>query len=169
MSEIKTPETHPDSIVIGWNFVSHDGKHFYCDSYDPSCGYWMTGLDTDVRRNVSERAIARTYHRISEVGNSQFGQQARTFWSKQPAWTVIRSGASTGYGFFLVWSTTIIGDDDEVVIQEKTMEAAQEAAEKLNAVRSFLGTGLNDVPVSDFAKVFAAYDKLVASGDIKDE
>lgn len=72
MAEIKTPETHPDHHTVGVHFKG-DGVIWYCDSYDPSLGYWLTpvygerrGL-TDrkpERTNVSERAIDRTFHTI---------------------------------------------------------------------------------------------------------
>ena len=69
-----TPKTHPDHETVGQRF-RFMGVVFVCDSYDPSCGFWMTPEDTSVedpiyegervrRRNVSERAIGRTYHRI---------------------------------------------------------------------------------------------------------
>lgn len=64
MSEIKTPETHPDHEVVGHDF---DGwasdSPYFCDSYEPRRGYWMTDISNkENRRNVSERAIGRTYH-----------------------------------------------------------------------------------------------------------
>ena len=72
---IQTPDTHPNDDVIGQMFKSgRDGHTYYCDSYDPRRGYWMTRIDappenradddTMWRTNVSERAINRTYHRI---------------------------------------------------------------------------------------------------------
>lgn len=67
MSDIKTPETHPDHPVVGKTFRAWDGKNYYCDSYDPSCGFWMTAKDDPkIRRNVSERAIGRTFHEIDQ-------------------------------------------------------------------------------------------------------
>jgi hypothetical protein len=62
-SAIKTPETHPDDPVVGKYFKAYDGRKYYCDSYDPSCGYWMTTQEGELRRTcVSERAIGRTFH-----------------------------------------------------------------------------------------------------------
>lgn len=69
---LKTPETHPDHHTVGKYFCSGwDGVIYYCDSYDPSIGYWMTPIDvTDKdwrpveRKNVSERAIGRSFHEI---------------------------------------------------------------------------------------------------------
>jgi hypothetical protein len=62
--ELVTPETHPGHHTVGQDFLGWDGGRYYCDSYDPRCGYWMTplGEPTRERRNVSERAISRTYH-----------------------------------------------------------------------------------------------------------
>ena len=54
--------------VVGRQFKSWDGKTYYCDSYDPRIGYWMTQIeDPFVRRNVSERAIGKTFHRMSRT------------------------------------------------------------------------------------------------------
>lgn len=84
-----TPKTHPDHHSVGRHFIGpcfscEAGKHvFYCESYDPECGYWMTRADAppehlaDVfgewRNNVSERAIGRTFHQIHDDG-PEFGQ-----------------------------------------------------------------------------------------------
>ena len=74
MNEIKTPETHPDHPVVGRDILAHDGHRYFCDSYDPRIGFWMTRLDcppenlvdqnSEFRRNVSERAIGRTFYVI---------------------------------------------------------------------------------------------------------
>jgi hypothetical protein len=63
---ILTPENAPNHPVVGRMFRAYVSKVYYCDSYDPSCGYWMTNVDdpTD-RTNVSERAIGRTFHEVS--------------------------------------------------------------------------------------------------------
>lgn len=64
---IKTPLTHPDHETVGHCFQGCWGVHtriFYCDSYDPRIGFWMVELgNPENRRNVSERAIGRTFHR----------------------------------------------------------------------------------------------------------
>lgn len=75
---IKTPQTEPDHETIGRRFKAWDGHVYYCDSYDSEIGFWMTredcppehrnDQDREWRRNVSERAIGRTYHRIWEDG-----------------------------------------------------------------------------------------------------
>jgi hypothetical protein len=72
--EIKTPQSHPDHPVVGHRFKAWDGQVYRCDSHDPRVGYWMTREDCPPehfadeagkwRRNVSERAIGRTYHEI---------------------------------------------------------------------------------------------------------
>lgn len=65
---IKTPATHPDHPTVGRKFKSWDSKVYFCDSYDPAIGFWMTEEgNPDNRRNVSERAIGRTYHRIYDM------------------------------------------------------------------------------------------------------
>lgn len=75
MSQIKTPETNPDHAVVGKTFRAFGGDLYFCDSYDPAMGYWMRHVDAPAenyndqhskwRRNVSERAIGRTFHRVS--------------------------------------------------------------------------------------------------------
>jgi hypothetical protein len=67
-----TPENRPDHAIIGQIFKGH-GFFYYCDSYDPAQGFWMTPLydqyDAVLKRpvprtNVSERAIGRTFHDV---------------------------------------------------------------------------------------------------------
>lgn len=73
---ILTPQTDPDHYAVGRRFRAF-GVDYICDSYDPAIGFWMTPADPnqpypfnplrkDERRNVSERAIGRTYHRVWE-------------------------------------------------------------------------------------------------------
>lgn len=62
------------NYLIGKRFKAWDGYIYICDSYEPSYGLWMTREDApdenkqDVegewRRNVSERAVGRTFHII---------------------------------------------------------------------------------------------------------
>lgn len=66
---LMTPETHPNHETIGRRFKGWDGNIYFCDSYDPDIGFWMTRVDAPEgveprRANVSERAIGRSYHRI---------------------------------------------------------------------------------------------------------
>ncbi len=86
--EIKIWQDHPDHETIGRWFKAWDGRIYFCNSHDPSCGFWMTavlepdgGLSDEPsegqfgevgrsrRTNVTERAIGRTYHRIYEDGS----------------------------------------------------------------------------------------------------
>ncbi len=63
-SIIKTPETHLDHPTVGRYFKS-GGVRYFCTSYDPRIGFWMENVaDPLDRRNVSERAIGRTFHEI---------------------------------------------------------------------------------------------------------
>ncbi len=49
--------------VVGQIFRGWNGENYICDSYDQRIGFWMTNLASDDdRRNVSERAIGRTFH-----------------------------------------------------------------------------------------------------------
>jgi hypothetical protein len=62
---ILTPETNPDHDTVGHKFRSWDGNIYFCDSYDPRIGFWMTDVgNPDNRKNVSERAIGRSYHKL---------------------------------------------------------------------------------------------------------
>jgi hypothetical protein len=81
---IRTPQNSPNHEVVGRHFEGNcwqceAGKHvYYCDSYDPRTGYWMTRADCPAehvadsdgewRRNVSERAIGRSFQRIDDYG-----------------------------------------------------------------------------------------------------
>lgn len=77
---IKTPETNPDHETIGQTFKAWDGHLYYCDSWQERAGFWMTRVDApeenkadqfgEWRKNVSERAIGRTFH-------VQYGYQNR--------------------------------------------------------------------------------------------
>lgn len=65
------------SDVVGQRFKAWDGHVYVCDSYDPRIGFWMTREDAPEtnkadtegtwRRNVSERAIGRTFHVIDDM------------------------------------------------------------------------------------------------------
>lgn len=71
---VVTPESHPGHHTVGRRFRGWDGHIYCCDSYDSRIGYWMTREDAPEanhqdqsgpwRRNVSERAIGRTYHEV---------------------------------------------------------------------------------------------------------
>ena len=71
---IRTPKTNPDHDVVGHFFRATDWRPsppvtamYYCDSYDPSIGYWMTNVDdASDRKNVSERAINRTFREVRD-------------------------------------------------------------------------------------------------------
>lgn len=70
----KTPETDPDHWVIGKWVKGWDGHHYYVDAWQPNAGFWVTRADapfdrwedqhSEYRRNISERAIDRTFHRV---------------------------------------------------------------------------------------------------------
>ncbi len=79
MADNKSQEDRLNSIVgrhlIGSCFRCGEGTHvFYCDSYDPNLGFWLTRADaplehlrdedTDWRRNISVYAVGRTFHII---------------------------------------------------------------------------------------------------------
>lgn len=73
---VKTPETDPNHHTVGRKFKAWDGKTYFCDSWVENMGYWMSWVDaTDEdkadpnsrwRKNVSERAIGRTFHEIHD-------------------------------------------------------------------------------------------------------
>jgi hypothetical protein len=73
---ILSPEERPDHHTIG-RYFKGDGCIWFCDSYDTQIGYWMTPVYGEMRGllqkppercNVSERAIGRTFHVISDIG-----------------------------------------------------------------------------------------------------
>lgn len=62
---ILTPQNSPDHWAIGRLWVGWNSQIYYCDSYDPSMGFWMTNIgDAGDRRNISERAPTRTFHEV---------------------------------------------------------------------------------------------------------
>jgi hypothetical protein len=75
---IITPKKRPDHPVVGKYFGGHSYKHdktqiYYCDSHDLRAGYWMTNVsDSEDRKNVSERAIGRTFHRAEKRGTTNW-------------------------------------------------------------------------------------------------
>lgn len=77
-SLIKTPQSHPDHHTVGHHFGGYSSVQkgtaiFYCDSYDPRLGYWLTNVaDPEDRKNVSEAAIGRTFHEAVEHGDHWF-------------------------------------------------------------------------------------------------
>ena len=70
--EVLTPENSPNHSVVGRYWAGYGSDQgatviYYCDSYDPACGYWLTNTHNAAdRRNVSERAIGRTFHKAEE-------------------------------------------------------------------------------------------------------
>lgn len=82
---LQTPQTHPDHSTVGRHFVGNcfrcpQGWHvFYCDSYEPGHGFWITRADCppehrqdqegEWRRNVSEWAIGRSVHKVTVFEN----------------------------------------------------------------------------------------------------
>lgn len=80
---IKTPFTDPDHPTVGRIFKSYSINHnkpalYYCDSYDPNRGFWMTNVEDETdRRNVSERAIGRTYHRVYSAKADEMAEKCR--------------------------------------------------------------------------------------------
>lgn len=75
---IKTPQTHPDHHTVGRHWGAHSIKHentaiYFCDSYDPSCGYWMTNVHDETDRvNISERAPHRTWWPAEDKGDHYY-------------------------------------------------------------------------------------------------
>lgn len=75
---IKTMETHPNHETIGKIFKAWNGEKYLCDSWEENLGFWMTRVDapddrkadkhSEYRRNVSERAIGRTFHEVYNYG-----------------------------------------------------------------------------------------------------
>jgi hypothetical protein len=51
--------------TVGKRFRSFD-RSYLCFGYDPRHGFWVRDEETGEQRNISERAIGRTYHRIWE-------------------------------------------------------------------------------------------------------
>lgn len=66
-----TPASDPDHPYVGRCFEGGGGPNrlWWCDSYDPRRGFWMTNPNDYAERiNVSEPAMSRTFHVISNTG-----------------------------------------------------------------------------------------------------
>lgn len=74
---IKTPQTHPDHAIVGKRFYAYNGATYFCDSYDPSCGFWMTPEvpESTKRTCVSERAPGGTFHEIDAETGRVYGMR----------------------------------------------------------------------------------------------
>jgi hypothetical protein len=122
---IKTPETHPDHSVVGHLYrgptYDRGPQIYYCDSYDSEIGFWMTNVaDATDRRNVSERAIDRTFHALErydvEYAVHVWGKEHGNYWflhaghrkfylvSGQEVW-YISKGLDTAYDTLLFGRT----------------------------------------------------------------
>jgi hypothetical protein len=81
MSVFRTSRTHPGDSVVGLYWGAHSIKHgktqvYFCDSYDPAIGYWMTNLnDATDRVNISERAPWRTWWPAEDKGTYYYIMQ----------------------------------------------------------------------------------------------
>lgn len=67
--KVLRPIDRPNHHVIGQFYTSWQKGSlraiYYCDSWVENAGYWMTNVrDPSDRRNISERAIDRGYHRL---------------------------------------------------------------------------------------------------------
>jgi hypothetical protein len=61
-----------------WNRVRTE--IYFCDSYEENHGYWMTNVnDPADRKNVSDRAIDRTFHRVEERDTYWLGRSGCRF------------------------------------------------------------------------------------------
>ncbi len=77
---VLTPQNAPNHDTVGYVFT-FCGHLYFCDSYDPRLGYWMTNvLDEGDRRNVSERAIGRTYHAL-RMPQIKVSDDYATYWA----------------------------------------------------------------------------------------
>lgn len=50
---------------VGKRFTSFE-RPYLCFGYDPRHGFWMRDEASGEQRNVSERAIGRTYHEVRD-------------------------------------------------------------------------------------------------------
>lgn len=74
-----------DNLVVGKEYVGHDGYIYLCESRD-HCGLWMmpTGIfgrtensGPPMRKNVSLRAVGRTFHHIFTIEGVEFSRYGR--------------------------------------------------------------------------------------------
>jgi len=67
-----TPESHPDHHVVGqdvmgWSQKRGEAARFHCYSHDASGYNLVDRSDPEDHKNVSERAIGRTFHLINPM------------------------------------------------------------------------------------------------------
>ncbi len=74
-ARIITPKTNKNHHTVGHYYAGHSYESkrieiYFCDSYDPRQGYWMTNVNRkEDRKNVSERAIDRTFMEAQDRGD----------------------------------------------------------------------------------------------------
>lgn len=54
-----------NSKYKAWADVEHE-RIWICIGYDPNSGFWMENLSTKELKNISERAIDKTWHKVYE-------------------------------------------------------------------------------------------------------
>lgn len=64
--------------VVGTFHRAWDGDDYMITGYDPRHGFWIKNIYTGAERNISERAIHRTYHPIHEY-NHMYAKCALTW------------------------------------------------------------------------------------------
>jgi hypothetical protein len=80
-----TPESHPDHHVVGQDLMGWSQKHgravrFFCHSHDASGYNLVMRGDDEEHKNISERAVGRTFFVISDMGDGR----------EVSAWGVVR-------------------------------------------------------------------------------
>lgn len=81
-----TPETHPEHHTVGHDFMGYSGKNkcsarYYCYSHDASGYNLVNRADPEDDKNISERAIGRTFHLITDYGDGM-GEHSQWGWCR---------------------------------------------------------------------------------------
>lgn len=130
---IKTPATHPQHEVVGLLFCGWDRQVYYCDSYDPRQGFWMTNvLDAKERRNVSEQAIGRTFHssRLQQWKPTDLTRELSGYWlvdARDPAAAFIPRLADYAEARAAPWQVGLFATERDALIFAHALQRAHGA------------------------------------------
>jgi len=96
------------------SYFKYEGAIYKCVSYDPKIGYWMQNVDDPKdRRNVSERAIGRTFHGFLDPQTPKKMKVLKRIADDQPS----ECGRPTKQALVRDCLATYIQDDDPLLNQ----------------------------------------------------
>jgi hypothetical protein len=64
VSQRAEADTH--GSPVGKRYRGWDGNVYLVESWDKRTGFWLRDVNSGARKDISERAIDRTYHRVRD-------------------------------------------------------------------------------------------------------